>query len=193
MEGQLMLAFERASAFFVQAVESVDDAQWGASGLGAWTLLELVAHANRAHITIEDYLLRPQLPEPAGSGYFSEEAVAERGRRAVAAIAGEPKAAISAASARSIALVAATAPDAVLGSPAGTMPLAVYLPSRIAELTVHGLDIVRSSGTGLAAPADAVAESLQFIARRATQRGDGERVLLALSGRQQLPAGFSVY
>ena len=89
MEGPSVEAFRLASRFLVQAVESVPESKWDSAAFGRWDMRELVAHANRAHTTIEDYLSQPRTPEPPDSGYFSEAAVAERGRRAVAAL-GKP-------------------------------------------------------------------------------------------------------
>jgi hypothetical protein len=83
-------------------------------------------------------------------------------------------------------------PDATIGSPAGTMTLLEYLRSRITELTIHGLDIVRAIDIELAAPTSALQESLAFIGRRSARK-DGEVVLLALTGRGSLPVDYSVY
>ena len=90
MEGPLVVAFGAASRFFAEAVGLVPATAWTQSGLGNWSLVELVAHGNRAHTTLEEYLLRPRPPEPAGSSYFSDQAVAERGREAVAALGTDP-------------------------------------------------------------------------------------------------------
>ena len=193
MEGPLEMAFGAASRFFVEAVGLVPASAWPQRGLGNWTVVELVAHGNRAHTTVEEYLLRPRPAEPAGSSYFSDEAVAKRGRAAVAALGADPAAAVAAASERSIALVDRTPANATLGSPAGTMALGAYLPSRIAELTVHGLDVAAAVGLELAAPPLALVESLRFVTGRLVKKGEGEAVLLALTGRAQLPPGFSAF
>lgn len=92
-----------------------------------------------------------------------------------------------------MALVSATPAGTRIGSPAGTMTLASFLPSRVAELTVHGLDLARACGVRAQAPPEAVAESLRWLSGQAVRRGDGELVLLALSGRADLPPGFSAY
>ena len=193
MDGLLASAFETASGFLVDAVKSVPSAAWDASGLGTWKVRELVAHANRAHTTVEEYLLHPQPPEPPGSSYFSDAAVAARGRMAAAALGGDPAAAVAHASERVVALVRRADANATIGSPAGTMTLADYLPSRVAELTVHALDIVKALELDLTAPAVAVQESIRFLCRQAERRGKAQDVLLALSGRAQLPPGFWVY
>jgi hypothetical protein len=193
MEGPLAVAFGLASRFFAEAVGLVPAPAWQQGGLGDWDLLELVAHGNRAHTTLEEYLLRPRPPEPAGSSYFSDEAVAARGREAVAALGPDPVRAVVAASERAIALVERTPANATVGSPAGTMALGAYLPSRIAELTVHGLDVAAALGLELAAPPLALVESLRFLTGRLVKKGDGQAVLLALSGRAHLPPGLSAY
>jgi hypothetical protein len=193
MEGPLVLAFGLASRFFAEAVGLVPAPAWQQGGLGGWDLLELVAHGNRAHTTLEEYLLRPRPPEPAGSSYFSDEAVAARSREAVAALGTDPVRAVVAASERAIALVERTPANATVGSPAGTMALGVYLPSRIAELTIHGLDVAGALGLELAAPPLALVESLRFLTGRLVKKGDGQAVLLALAGRAPLPPGLSAY
>jgi len=192
MKDALATAFNDASQFLVEAVGLVREEDWGSPGLGTWDLRELVGHANRSHTLIEEYILRPQQPEPPGSAYFSDEAVAARGKQAVAALGKDPLPAVRAASAAAILLVEATEADAIVGSPAGTMTLYKYLPSRIAELTVHGLDITRAVGSELSPPVSALTESLVFVARRSVRK-DGAAVLLALSGRGPLPVGYSAY
>lgn len=136
--------------------------------------------------------LNPQRPEPRESDYFSAGAVAARGREAVAALGYNPVVAVETASTRVIELVERTPAEAPIGSPAGTMTLAQYLPSRIAELTIHSLDIARAAGVELTAPTSALRESLMFVARRAATRS-GQDILLALTGRGQFPPGYSVY
>lgn len=193
MDGPLASTYQAASNFFVQAVQSIPDNAWHEAGLGDWSLRELVAHGNRAHTTVEDYILRPKPPEPPGSTYFSEANINARAREAVLALGDDPKGAVAATAARVIALVRQTPADATLGSPAGTMTLADYLPSRIAELTIHGLDVARALGTAIAAPPPALLESLRFLAGPLVKQGKGELALLALSGRAQLLPGFSAY
>jgi uncharacterized protein (TIGR03083 family) len=193
MDGPLADTYEAASGFFLEAVESVPDAAWGSVALGDWTVLELVGHGNRAHTTVEEYLLRPQPPIGAGSDYLSDARITERAREAVLALGDDPKGAVASTAARVTALVRKTSANATLGSPMRTMTLAEYLPSRIAELTIHGLDLTRALGADIAAPTAAVQQSLRFLADPLVRQGKGELALLALSGRAQLPPGFSVY
>jgi uncharacterized protein (TIGR03083 family) len=192
MDDESVTAFRDASGFLVETVRAVPDSAWDAPGLGNWSVRELVAHANRGHTTLEEYLLRPQRPQPPGSPYFSDEAIAARGREAVRALGDDPAGAVAVTSTAVIALIEQSPPDAKIGSPAGTMTLAQFLPSRTAELTIHALDIARAVSADLTAPPSALRESLVFVAQRAAGRS-GQDVLLALSGRAPLPAGYSVY
>jgi uncharacterized protein (TIGR03083 family) len=192
MEGTTADAYADASRFLVALTRRVPDAAWNAPGLGSWTVLELVGHANRAHTTVEDYLLHPQAPEPRGSGYFSAEAIAQRGREAVVALGTDPVAAIASASERVLSLVRSTLADATVGSPMETTTLASYLPSRTAELTIHGLDLARALQVEEAAPGSALRATLAFVAERCASR-EPEQVILALTGRGELQAGYSVY
>jgi len=192
MDNGSVTAYRDASRFLVEAVRAVPDSGWDAPGLGDWNVRELVGHANRGHTTVADYLVRPQQPEPPGSTYFSDAAIAARGREAVRALGADPASAVAAASTAVVELIEQSPPDAKIGSPAGTMTLAQFLPSRTAELTIHALDIVRAIGADLSAPPTALRESLVYVAQRAARKS-GQDVLLALSGRAPLPAGYSVY
>jgi uncharacterized protein (TIGR03083 family) len=189
MDGPLADAFAAASRFLLDSVDLVGPSDWDRPGLGTWSVRELVAHANRGQTTVVEYLLRPRPPE--GRDYFTQEAVAERGRAAVAALGADPPAAVRAAGREAVALVADRAADAEIGTPAGTMALADYLPSRVSELTIHTLDLLRALDLDRPVPPAALRVSLEFVAGRAA--ATGPEVLLALTGRGTLPPGFSVY
>jgi uncharacterized protein (TIGR03083 family) len=193
VDGELADTYEAASAFFVQATRAVPEPAWGSPGLADWTVLDLVGHGNRAHTTVEEYLLSPQPPVGPGSDYFSEARINERAREAVLALGDDPKGSVASTAARVIALVRSTPADATLGSPARTTTLAGYLPSRIAELTIHGLDLTRALGAEIEPPPPALLESLRFVAVPLVKQGKGELALLALSGRVPLPHDFSAY
>jgi hypothetical protein len=192
MDGAVASAFADASRFFVDVVEEIGVNDWEKPGLGAWNVLELVAHANRAHTTLEGYLIDPQPPARVATEYFSDEAIAARARAGVVALGEDRATAVATTSARVIALVEATAGDATLNTPAGPVTLSRYVPSRIAELTIHSLDLIRALDLKIEAPRSALKESLTFASDRALTR-QPEAVLFALSGRGPLPAGYSIY
>ena len=72
------------------------------------------------------------------------------------------------------------------------MRLSTYLPTRTFELVVHGLDIARATGRPVTHPQEAVAEAVALAGAVAARSGRGGDVLLALTGRAPLPAGFSI-
>jgi hypothetical protein len=73
------------------------------------------------------------------------------------------------------------------------MRLRQYLPTRTFELVVHGLDIARAAGLPTPAySAGLLTEVLQLAAAAAVLVGRGSELLLAMTGRAALPAGFSV-
>lgn len=201
MEGALVRAYEAASGFFVAALKAVPGTAWAAPALGTWSVRDLVGHANRAHTLVEEYLLRPVPPQPPDSDYFSPGAIAARAREAAMRLGDHPEKTVTECSQRTIALIRQAPAGAEVSGPMGTMALADYLPSRTAELTVHTLDLTRALGTfpGVtpgalpSAPAEALAESLRSVTSQLVRRGHGETALLALSGRAELPPGFSAY
>jgi uncharacterized protein (TIGR03083 family) len=193
MEGRSVAAYKASSDYFLNAVELVTEMAWSRPGLGEWSVLELVGHASRAYTTVEQYLLFPVAPEPPGSSYFSPESIARRGREAVEALGNDPRAAARDCARRAIELVDSLPADATLGSPTRTMTLGEYLPSRTAELTIHTLDLLRACELEVSPPPAALEESLVFVAQMSLRKGSGKNVLLALSGREALPTGFSVY
>lgn len=196
MDEAVTAGYRAGSRFLQDTIALIPDDGWDQPGLGTWTVRELVGHANRAHSLIEEYLLRPRPPEPADGPYFRPEAIAARGREAVADLGEDPAAAVAAAAAAAIALIERTDPEATVGSPIRTMTLRQYVPSRTAELTIHALDIARAVGAAdLTPPPAALRESLAFTAALSARRSpeSGTAVLLALSGRGTLPDGYSVY
>ena len=70
--------------------------------------------------------------------------------------------------------------------------LHTYLPTRVFELAVHSLDIVRATGIEFRLPPEVLDAATALAARTAVTLGDGETVLTALTGRSALPPSFSV-
>lgn len=159
---RIRAAFAAATASFVGLVELTPAHLWDRVALGGWTTRELVAHALRALITIEQYL-RPiadahdggtiEIDGPGpyfravlGNGDPSvHEAILLRGRAGGAELH-DPPATVRATAARVGGLVAATPDGAVVASPAGRMRLIDYLPTRVIELVIHGDDLARAIG-----------------------------------------------
>ena len=191
MDDATSAAYEQASGYFVGLVEHVGGSEWTSPGLGEWNVLELVAHTNRAHTLVESYLVHPQ--PAAGPEYFAESAIAQRARDAVDALGDAPVATVRRDAERALAVIAASPADAVIGSPMGSMALSAYLPSRSAELVIHGLDLARALTLPVAPPADAIIAALEWVGAVASRRKVAVDLLLAATGRAALPPGFSVY
>jgi hypothetical protein len=183
--------YAAASDFFVGVVADVPPAEYERSWSDDWRIIELIAHGNRAHTLLVEYLDEPMHSMPPG--YLEPSAVAERGRQAVAMLGDDPVASVGACAQRTRERIAAADEDEVVGTPFGTMPLGDYLPSRAAELVLHGVDLARAVNLDRVPPDDALRGCLTFVVDRAITRGDGLLVAEALAGRTTLPSGFSVY
>ncbi len=192
--------FTEAARTYVDLVGSLRPSQWTGPGLGEWDLRALVGHASRSLVTVETYLAQPAATEdlPGPAAYLAavaavdHAAVVDRGRAAGLALGDDPVANVRELVERVLPLVAGDE-DPLVSTALGGMRLRQYLPTRTFELVVHGLDIARA--TGLPAPAYSgglLTEVVQLAAAAAVLGGRGPEVLLALTGRGDLPPGFSV-
>lgn len=195
--------FVGATQGFVNLVNKVAPDQWDSPGLGVWAVRDLVGHTTRALMTIESYLhsdgsrLEPTLDSPAA--YFlaamasvQPGAVAERGRAAGRALGEDVPAAVATVAERVVKLVNNHRPDASVSTPVGVTLLQNYLPTRTFELSVHSLDLARATQQSVPDTETAQHASLALAAQIASRSGHTVEVLLALTGRQTLPTGFSL-
>jgi hypothetical protein len=193
-------AFADAARWFVRTAALVGD-RWSRPALGEWDVRALVGHTSRSLLTVETYLARPAMTvELASAGDYvratravaADPAVAVRGRDAGAALGGDPAAAVAEIAARVLPLVESRDGTELLTTIAGGMRLADYLPTRTFELVVHTADLATALEAPLDVPATAAAQALRLVADLAVSDGLAGQVLLALTGRTGLPAGFSV-
>ena len=191
MHAEAVDQYGAASDFFVAVVAAVPPDRYDEPWSEDWRILDLIGHGNRAHTLVVEYLDEPMESMPPG--YLEPSAIAERGRQAVAALGADPVGAVRASAERTRATIAEADEHATVGTPFGTMPLCDYLPSRAAELVLHGLDLAAAIGVDAAPNDHAMRGTLAFLADRAVTRGDGLVVARALAGRATLPPGFSVY
>jgi uncharacterized protein (TIGR03086 family) len=192
-------ALAEATDTFLATLRAVRDDQWDQPGaLGEWTVRELAAHAVRAFTTVETYLAaEPTVDRPmadAGEYYRTVLAdarvhagVAQRGRDAGAALT-DPVGEAEVVAARVLALVVSSDDDEPVNTFAGQIVLSEYLATRTVELGVHTLDLQRATGQPVGLPAAASAVPLAVLVDLA----DPTRLLLALTGREPLPAGYNV-
>ena len=196
--------FASAVTAFTQLVGDLPDICWDGPGLGEWDMRALVGHTSRSLITVSEYLRTPaereDVPDAAAyyvwvreyTGAAGAEAVAERGRAAGRALGSDPVATIDGLAARALADVQA-AGDPVIGVIGGLgIRLSNYLQTRVFELAVHGLDIARAAGRDFVLPPDVLEQTTVLAARVAVRLGQGETVLMALTGRSTLPPAYSV-
>ncbi len=194
--------YEQAVGFFIATASLVGAEQWEQPGLGQWSVRDLVGHTSRALLTVETYLDRPAGRVEVGSPveYFVKalasigdpEQVARRGREAGAALGADPLSALQEIADRVLGLVSHVGHGQLVETPVGGMPLSAYLPTRTFELVVHTLDLAAAINAPGAPPTEPLAASLELAAGLAVHSGRGVEVLLALTGRQTLPAGFSL-
>ena len=118
-------------------------------------------------------------------------AIAERGKEAGRLLGDDLAGAVAALAARVLERVDGAPDDAPVATPAGTMRLIDYLPSRVFELTVHRLDICRAVGFDEATDGPELAVSAVLAAGIASLGCEVPAMLLALTGRRRLPATFS--
>lgn len=194
--------FTSAATAFVDLVTQIPAGAWDGPGLGEWDLRALVGHTSRSLITVSSYLRAPAEREdvtgPAHyyaliGNYAADMAgVLERGRAAGRDLGAEPAARIADLAEGALTDLAG-ADDRLITVIGGLgIRLSSYLPTRVFELIVHGLDIARATGLAFAPPDAALQSATMLAAQIAALGGQGESVLLTLTGRASLPAGFSV-
>jgi uncharacterized protein (TIGR03083 family) len=196
--------FASAAEAFAELVRTIPASAWDGPGLGDWDLRSLVGHAARSLVTVSTYLQRPADHEDVVSAadYYAQmraygstlgaEAVTERGRQAGRDLGRHPSAAIDALVTR-VSGELADVDDPLIEVIGGLgIRLSNYLPTRVFELAVHGLDVARATGADFTLPADVIEEATVLAARISVLSGEGAPVLLALTGRSGLPPSFSV-
>lgn len=192
-----------AARAFLELVAQVPEAAWPSPALGEWDVRGLTGHASRALSTLEAYLGRPASAGPRLEGpvsYFlairggtSPAAIAQRGRESGSALGADPAGSVRDLVGRITGLIRDNPDDALVGTPAGTMTLVDYLPTRTFELAVHGLDLARA--LGLPPPVSlnpAIAASLELAGAIGSKLPSAAELLLLLTGRSGLPEGLSV-
>ena len=196
--------FESAARSFAGLVRRIPDDAWDGPGLGDWDLRALVGHASRSLITVSTYLqtsaeredvATPQEYYAWVADYTSNagaEAIVERGRQAGRDLGADPVGAVDELVERVMGELE-TAGDPLIEVIGGLgIRLHTYLPTRVFELAVHGLDIARATGLSFELPADVLDVATVLAARIGVETGRGDTLLMSLTGRETLPPGFSV-
>jgi uncharacterized protein (TIGR03083 family) len=197
-------AFASAARSFAGLVRQIPAEAWDGPGLGEWDLRALVGHTSRSLITVSAYLQEPAEHEdittpqqyyamvnPSALGLDPADVV-ERGRQAGRDLRDDPAGAVDALVSRVLDELAVAGDPLITVLGGAGIRLHTYLPTRTFELAVHSLDIARAVGISLILPSDVLDEALVLASGIAVAAGQGETVLLALTGRTALPPSFSV-
>lgn len=194
----------QAAAAVSDIVARVNPDTWDGAGLGSWDLRSLVGHTSRALVTVLTYLHRPAdhvdlvTPEDYfvstlhGRQSVDEQTVVERGRQAGRDLGADPAAGFHALLQRVSEQIAEVDPHAVIATVGGGMTVEAYLPTRTFELVVHGLDIGAATDLPIVFTPTTLDAACELAGRIAARMGSGPLVLRALTGRTDLPRGFSV-
>ena len=209
MEGapRVVTSFETyasAATAFAELVHAIPESAWEQPGLGVWDVRSLVGHTSRSLTTVSTYLQTHADHEdvPDAVDYYvrmreyaatmGNDAVAERGRQAGRELGADPSASVDALVQRVLGELAAV-DDPLIEVIGGLgIRLSSYLPTRVFELAVHGLDLIAATGVDVAIPDDVLTEATVLAARISVALGSAGSVLTALTGRAQLPPSFSV-
>lgn len=196
-------SFLQAGQWFVDVVADLPGDAWQGPGLDRWDLRALVGHTTRALVTVRDYLgradpaaVQTEIDSPAE--YFVQAArladaaaVGARGVTAGQELGANPCGAVATAYEQAVLAVQATRGDPVIPTVAGTMRLSDYLPTRTLELVVHTGDIGSAVGRRTQPPPDAWRMTGAVLLELAHRRGDAAMLAAALTGRAELPGGWS--
>ena len=196
--------FTSAAESFAALVHEIPARAWGEPGLGEWDVRALVGHTSRSLTTVRSYLRTTADREdiatpqeyyvrvtPSALGIDPAD-VAERGRQAGRDLGDDPAAAVEEL-VSGVTSDLATVDNPLIEVIGGLgIRLHTYLPTRVFELAVHGMDIARALDTPFRLPEAVLAEALDVATQTAIATGHGESVLLALTGRSTLPPSFSV-
>ena len=181
-------AFEQAVPFFVETAARVAPERWSDPALGVWNMRDLVGHASRAMLTVEQYATVGA--DRAGFGTADE--IAERGREAGRALGDDPADAVREIATRVLGLVGGLPDDHPMKTPAGERPLVRYLGSRVTELTIHTVDLANALGIEVEAPEECWRITLYGLADMAVRGRTARDVAFALTGRGTLRNDFSL-
>ena len=185
--------FSEAVGFFLGVASRVPGDAWTKDALGVWNVRDLVGHTSRAILLVEEYATEGT----TRTGVGSPDEIAERGRQAGRALGDDPVSAVRVLAVRVLAdrvlaLVDRLPDDHPVHTPGGVRPLSRYLPTRVAELTVHTIDLAEALGVEAVPPRECIRATLYVLADYAVRQDTGVQAAFALTGRAPLPPGFSV-
>jgi len=195
--------FSGSAGSFLDVLAQVTAEEWELPGLGSWSVRSLAGHTARAILTVETYLAHEEPGEvtiASAEGYYTTvypqftdaTAVAERGVEAGLWLGDDPVGRVSAALARTRALIGQQPANRIVSIGGMGILLTEYLRTRVFEIVVHTIDLSRAIGVPACLPELAIADTLALASASAVARGQSELLLMALTGRETLPHRFTV-
>lgn len=191
-----------AARMFADLVRRIEPDAWDGPGLGGWDLRALVGHTSRSLVTVLTYIEQPAETEAIASArdYYALIAglsldstdILTRGRQAGEQLGADPASAIDGLIEQVTARLDGVDGDLLITTIGGGMRIAAYMPTRTFELAVHCLDIAAATGLELDMPETVLADATGLATSIAVALGKGQTLLTALTGRRDLPPGFSV-
>lgn len=202
--GAPQTTYIHAARAFAGLVHEIPPDRWDGPGLGQWDLRALAGHASRSLTTVSTYIDISARHEDITSAaqYYAhaktfastlgQSAIVERGVQAGRQLGADPATAVDKMVQTALNKLAGC--DDRLIQVIGDLGirLDVYLPIRTFELAVHSLDIAAAAGTAFSLPGDVLTEAAVLAAQIAVAVGQGETLLMSLTGRAGLPPSFSV-
>lgn len=194
--------FASAATAFARLVRALPTLE--GPGLGDWDLRALIGHTSRSLVTVSTYLRTPAETADLADAveYYAAvreflanaggDDVTERGVQAGRALGDDPAAEVDRLAAQVLSDLDGVGDPIIKVFGGYGIRLSDYLDTRVFELVVHSLDISRATGVPADLPRDALRSATLLAASTAVHFGDGEALLLVLTGRASLPAGFSV-
>lgn len=197
-------AFSAVNDGFVQIVSLIGASSYDDPALGVWTVRDLVGHSYRVLTRLKEHIESPAasytIDDPLE--YYrlgkarratTASSIAQSGKEAGATLGADPAGLVREVSARVLALVARTSDELAVAAPVASISFAAYLPTRVFELTVHSLDLMRALALDQPGCLDEpIAASLGLASAIAAGAEEPGALLLALTGRTTLPEHFSV-
>lgn len=198
----------RAARCLADLITRLPDDRWETPGLGEWSLRDLVGHTTSAGV--REVVSAVDHPAPnadisTAGGYYAlaqsvdpetyAAAVAastDDARRTGQELGKDPSRAVQDMVSRATAKLEPVDVDAMVTTAAGGMRLGTWLPTRTFELVVHSLDIATAAGIEDRVPDDLTNQAAALATSTAGAIGHGRTLLLALTGRGDLPEHFSV-
>jgi uncharacterized protein (TIGR03083 family) len=195
--------FSQAAESFLDLVRRIEPEQWDGPGLGTWSVRDLTGHTTRAILTVESYLGQDEPGDvtiPTAEYYYTavlpqfgdDASVAKRGVEAGRWLGDDPVPKIRGALGHARDLISAQLENRLVSIGGMGIPLTEYLRTRVFELATHTLDLSRATAIAHDLPHAVLDEAVTLAACTAVARGQGDEVLLALTGRAPLSDGFTI-